>query len=241
MYNNLTTGDPQDKRFFGIYRGVVADNKDPIGKNRVRMLVPQILGEAITSWSYPIVGVPVHQKTPYISVVDNNNQPLSGATPTNTAMVMSLSNVEEGYGITVVDDNKLTFQYSGVYNIQFSVQLVSTNSSLQKVQIWIANQDGPITDSAGEITISGNGAATLPSWNYVLSVNAGEYIQLYWATDSSNVYIASNQTPIDGAAHSPGVTVTATLAGNYTPEPGDGCWVMFEGGDPNFPLWLGAF
>jgi len=30
------------------------------------------------------------------------------------------------------------------------------------------------------------------------------------------------------------------LAG-YTPEPGKPCWVMFEGGDPNFPLWLGTF
>lgn len=54
MYNNLTTGDPQDKRFFGIYRGVIADTSDPLDQNRVRMLIPQILGEAVTSWAYPI-------------------------------------------------------------------------------------------------------------------------------------------------------------------------------------------
>jgi len=54
MYNNLTTGDPQDKRFFGIYRGVVADTNDPLDQNRIRMLVPQILGEAVIGWAYSI-------------------------------------------------------------------------------------------------------------------------------------------------------------------------------------------
>lgn len=25
------------------------------------------------------------------------------------------------------------------------------------------------------------------------------------------------------------------------PSPGDGVWVMFEGGDPEFPVWIGVF
>ena len=28
---------------------------------------------------------------------------------------------------------------------------------------------------------------------------------------------------------------------SFKVEPGDGVWVMFEGGDPNFPVWLGTF
>jgi len=28
---------------------------------------------------------------------------------------------------------------------------------------------------------------------------------------------------------------------SFKVEPGDGVWVMFEAGDPNFPVWLGAF
>ena len=31
------------------------------------------------------------------------------------------------------------------------------------------------------------------------------------------------------------------ILGGYTPASEDNCWVMFEGGDPNFPLWLGTF
>jgi len=54
MYNDLSTGDPQDKRFFGIYRGIVVNTEDPASENRIQMLVPQILGEAVTGWAYPI-------------------------------------------------------------------------------------------------------------------------------------------------------------------------------------------
>jgi hypothetical protein len=244
MYNDIYTGDPQDKRFFGIYRGVVVDVNDPNDQNRIKMLVPQLLGKAITGWAWPVIGMPTHKKMPYISVVDTLNQPAGAPgtpTPTNTGLVKSLSTVLEGHAIEVKNDNEVHFKYAGVYNLQFSTQFVSTNSSLHKVQIWIAKNGVAVPESAGQITLSGSGAANVPAWNYVISLDAGDYIQFYWATDSSNVYIATNPTAIDGAPHVPGVIFTATLAGGYTPIPGDGCWVMFEGGDPNFPLWLGAF
>lgn len=41
-------------RFYGIYRGVVQDNKDPLGKFRVKLQVPQVLSDAITEWAWPI-------------------------------------------------------------------------------------------------------------------------------------------------------------------------------------------
>lgn len=25
------------------------------------------------------------------------------------------------------------------------------------------------------------------------------------------------------------------------PQPGDGVWVMFEGGEPDYPVWMGVF
>jgi hypothetical protein len=56
MYSDVYVGNAHDKRFYGIYRGVVADTNDPLSQNRIRMLVPQILGEAVTGWAYPIIG-----------------------------------------------------------------------------------------------------------------------------------------------------------------------------------------
>lgn len=40
--------------FPGVYRGVVHDNRDPLGKGRIKVRVPQVLGSTPTSWAWPI-------------------------------------------------------------------------------------------------------------------------------------------------------------------------------------------
>jgi hypothetical protein len=39
----------------GIYRGVVKDTNDPKGLGRIRLQVPQVFGEEITGWAWPIL------------------------------------------------------------------------------------------------------------------------------------------------------------------------------------------
>lgn len=41
-----------NRKFYGVYRGVVFDNNDPIGKGRVKLQVPQILSDVPTSWAW---------------------------------------------------------------------------------------------------------------------------------------------------------------------------------------------
>ena len=54
MYSDLLTGDLSDKRFFGVYRGIVTDANDPEGLNRIKMQIPQILGNASTGWAWGV-------------------------------------------------------------------------------------------------------------------------------------------------------------------------------------------
>ena len=42
-----------DKRFYGIYRGVVVNNVDPLNLNRLQVKVPQVTGDAVTNWASP--------------------------------------------------------------------------------------------------------------------------------------------------------------------------------------------
>ena len=46
-------------RFYGVYRGVVKDTNDPLGKFRVKLQVPQVLSGAITEWAWPMVNTDV--------------------------------------------------------------------------------------------------------------------------------------------------------------------------------------
>jgi hypothetical protein len=40
-----------NRRFPGIYRGVVVDNCDPLNQGRLRFRVPQVLFDAVATWS----------------------------------------------------------------------------------------------------------------------------------------------------------------------------------------------
>ena len=39
-----------NRRFYGLYRGVVFSNTDPLGQGRLRLKVPQVLADQITDW-----------------------------------------------------------------------------------------------------------------------------------------------------------------------------------------------
>jgi hypothetical protein len=43
-----------NRRFIGVYRGVVVDNNDPLGKSRLRLQIPQVLLEEETGWAWGI-------------------------------------------------------------------------------------------------------------------------------------------------------------------------------------------
>lgn len=42
-----------ERKVYGKYRGFVADNADPEQRGRLRLLVPSVLGDAITGWALP--------------------------------------------------------------------------------------------------------------------------------------------------------------------------------------------
>jgi hypothetical protein len=45
--------------YFGKYRGVVTDDRDPEQVGRIRARVPDVLGEADTLWATPCVPLPL--------------------------------------------------------------------------------------------------------------------------------------------------------------------------------------
>jgi hypothetical protein len=85
---------------------------------------------------------------------------------------------------------------------------VASNSSLQKTQIWIKKNGTSVNETAGEVSLSGNGAAALPAWNYVITLAANDYIEFYWATNEHLNKIDGGITALDGAGNTPSMIVT---------------------------------
>jgi len=46
-------GDDDERRFYGKYRGIVTNNKDPLAQQRIKAIVPDVLGKRETGWALP--------------------------------------------------------------------------------------------------------------------------------------------------------------------------------------------
>jgi hypothetical protein len=46
-------GDRRTDRFYGKYRGLVADNQDPLKRGRIKARVPAVLGDTESGWAEP--------------------------------------------------------------------------------------------------------------------------------------------------------------------------------------------
>jgi hypothetical protein len=42
------------KRYYGVYRGTVYSNKDPLKQRRLRLVIPALLGNEPTNWAWPV-------------------------------------------------------------------------------------------------------------------------------------------------------------------------------------------
>lgn len=109
----------------------------------------------------------------------------------NTGYPLEFKVAYLSHGISVVDDTKITVEYGGVYNFQYSSALTSTNSSLKTVWVWISRNGQAIQYTTNEYTISGSGTDTIISWNFNIDLDVGEYVELYWAANDTNVSIST--------------------------------------------------
>lgn len=150
----------------------------------------------------------------------------SQTTTANTATLMTINSTDtpNTNGVSIVSGSKITVTYPGVYNLQFSVQAVNANSNDKDMSIWLkqGNGGGAATDIAGSTglisipakhgSVDGHG---IYGWNYFVSMQASDYIQLYWSTDSADVsikYYASGTSPTRPATSSVVATMTFVSA-----------------------------
>jgi hypothetical protein len=145
--------------------------------------------------------------------------------PSNTtALTISLTatTASNQVSIDTNDITKVNFDVAGYYNIQFSVQLLSFDSQIDDVTLWFRQNGTDIPNSAGVVSVpaihAGRPGAAIVSWNIVLPVNAGDYIQLLMASQTGNT-LAATYPPGTAPVHpaSPSIILTATFVSALYP------------------------
>jgi hypothetical protein len=83
--------------------------------------------------------------------------------------------------------SKIEVSIGGIYNFQYSGQLLSTNSSAKDVFIWIKRNDTTIGYSTHAYTLTGNSEYLEISWNFNIDLDVGDYLELEIAATDTNV------------------------------------------------------
>tara|TARA_R110000868_G_scaffold262598_1_gene521327 strand:+ start:60 stop:728 length:669 start_codon:yes stop_codon:yes gene_type:complete len=151
-------------------------------------------------------------RLPYGAFSDFTDQ----TTTINTATLMGLSVTDFSNGVSLTTGSKITVANPGIYNLQFSAQLQNLDNAPQDVFIWLKQNGTDIVGSTGLVGMPARKSAGVPfhdikGWNYYLSMNVNDYVQIYWSTTNVDVTIqtyAASGTPTKPSTAS----VVATLS-----------------------------
>lgn len=90
----------------------------------------------------------------------------------------------EAFGVAFdpLNPSRLSVSIAGVYNFQFSAQLDHTGGGKVPFYFWFRVNGIDIPDSATKVVVAGPNDEVVAAWNYLLSMNAGDYFQLVWSS-----------------------------------------------------------
>lgn len=96
-----------------------------------------------------------------------------------------------GFHIDPSVTSRVVAEFNGQYKFDPRLQFTSSNSSIAKIWVWyrVDGVDAPGTGT--QYTIQSNGGIVVATLPYIVSLMAGQYFELMWATDSVNVSLLS--------------------------------------------------
>ncbi len=80
---------------------------------------------------------------------------------------------------------RITSVLGGTYNIQFSAQLHKTGGTDHKASIWFRKNGVDIANSNTNITMKANSNYVVASWNFFVTLTAGQYAEIMWVQDGN--------------------------------------------------------
>jgi hypothetical protein len=141
------------------------------------------------------------------------------AAAANTPYSITLNQYDaDNLGITVVSGSRITFANTGIYSLTFSIQFANPDSQIHDVNVWLRKNDsgstGDVPDSDTKLSLQQKHGSTdgygLMTVNYMMKLNAGDFIEMIWSSDHAGVSIQSvpaGTTPVSPSI--PGVIFTA--------------------------------
>ena len=111
----------------------------------------------------------------------------------NTAYAMTLGTTDYANGVSVASNSRITVAVTGIWNLQWSGQFENTDTQIHDVRVWLKINGTVVAGSTGYISVQNSHGGihghSIVGWNYFVQLDANDYVELWWETDSTSVSI----------------------------------------------------
>lgn len=124
---------------------------------------------------------------PHITASDSTNQ---YATAANTATKVLWDTADSISGFTLNPTGSATAAQSGIYKIDYSLQLANTDNAQHDVWVWLKVNGVDVPKSTSKFTLQARKSAGVYSYtvaysSVVYTMNTDDYVELWWTTDQA--------------------------------------------------------
>jgi hypothetical protein len=121
------------------------------------------------------------------------------AANTTTAYPVAFDTIDYENGVRLVSTSRLTADYSGLYNLQFSIQLSNLANSTEDVSIWFRKNGTNIPKSNSVFGLAPRKSASesyhiVAALNYFVDLAKNDYVEIMWSTTNTAVTIDAKGT-----------------------------------------------
>ena len=151
--------------------------------------------------------------TPHGAFHDSTDQ-VAASTTVATAVTFNTTDISNG--VTLSNSSRLNVADSGVFNIQFSIQLKNTTNDSHDVDIWFRKNGTNVDNSNSRYhpparKSTGDPSHMIAALNFFIELDAGDYVEIIYKVDNVNVtleHFAAGSSPTRPAVPSAIVTVS---------------------------------
>jgi hypothetical protein len=149
---------------------------------------------------------------PYGAFQDSTDQT---AASTTVAYPITFDTTDFSNGVYLSNSSRMNVRNSGIYNLQFSLQLENQDNAQHDVDIWFRKNGTNITASNSKFTVPARKSASIfghviAAINYFVELAANDYVEIVWRTESTDVSL--EQTPAESSPTRPATpSVIATM------------------------------
>ncbi len=125
---------------------------------------------------------------PYLAVQDSTNQT---AASTTVAYAMTFNTTDYSLGASLSNSSRLNVSYSGLYNLQFSAQFVSSDSSIHDIDVWFRKNGTNIPNSNSRYSVPNKHGSInghlITALNFFIALEKNDYVEIMWKTDNTGI------------------------------------------------------